>query len=400
MNDSIRLGRVLGIPVGVHWGALVIAIVFAASLATSALVTFNPEASLTLRLLVASFGVVVFFASILAHEFGHAIVALRHGIEVSGITLWVLGGMAKLETQPASARSEFQIAVAGPAVSLGLGVFFGSSAVITAAVTSSRLALAVVAWLGGVNLLLAVFNMLPAAPLDGGRVLTAALWKRLGDPDRARIISGRAGLFLSAALLLIGAALIVTSSLVNGLVNIALGAMVYFAATSQISTSALRLRLATKTVAELHTPFPSAVADSTTVSQLRAWVAPEGESTAYPVTRWDNTPVGYVVPAWSSSLAPAEQSWTRVNEIMITPEQVGVATTSDPIADVVARLTGETAVIVTHDENGRGPVGTLTERQVKPLMASPTLWGKDRTPPGEPAKPRRWRHSAATTATD
>src|SRR5918999_3441085 len=115
----------------------------------------------------------LFFASILLHELGHAIQARREGMEIEGITLWLFGGVAQFRGMFPSAGAEFRIAIAGPVVSLLLGLFFVAIAVVT---KTAEAVDGVAAWLGYINLLLLVFNLLPALPLDGGRVLRAALW--------------------------------------------------------------------------------------------------------------------------------------------------------------------------------------------------------------------------------
>lgn len=389
MTDSIRLGRILGIPVGVHWGALLIAALFAVSLATTGLLAFVSDASLEVRLAVASAGVIVFFASILAHEIGHAMTALAHGIEVQGITLWVLGGMARLEREPVTARSEFQIAIAGPAVSLALGLFFGALAVIAASVTPSQLTVAILAWLGGVNGLLGVFNLLPAAPLDGGRILSAFLWRRTGDPNRARMLAGRCGLVLSLLLVLGGVYLLVVSNPLNGATNIAIGALVYFAAAAEISSAAVKARLAAATVGQVHTANPAPIGDSITVGQLVTLAGAGGTTTAFPVVRWDRKPIGYVVPGWARDMPAPEQSWTTIGGVMIRPEDTLVAATSEPISDVISRLGPGRTVFVTADPQTMAPVGTMTDEQLRPLLASPTLWGNDRQPKTQPPPPHR-----------
>jgi Zn-dependent protease len=389
MTDSIRLGRILGIPVGVHWGALLIAAVFAVSLATTGLLAFVSDASLKVRLAVATAGVVVFFASILAHEVGHAMVALSHGIEVQGITLWVLGGMARLEREPTTARSEFQIAIAGPAVSLALALFFASLAVIVAAVTPSQLAVAILGWLGGVNGLLGLFNLLPAAPLDGGRILTAFLWRQTSDPNRARKLAGRSGFVLSALLVLSGAYLLLAANAINGMINVAIGGLVYVAASAEVSSAAIKARLARTTVAEVHTAHPTPIGDSTTMGQLIAMVGPGGSTTAFPIVRWDRTPIGYVVPEWAQDLPAPEQSWTTVGGVMIRPETTLAATTSEPISDVIGRLRPSRSVFVTTDPRTMAPVGTLTDEQLRPLLTPPTWWGNDRQPKTPPSPPHR-----------
>lgn len=378
MNDSVRLGRVFGIPVGVHWGALIVAALFTFSLATTGLADYAPEASLSTRIGVGIVGVTVFFASILAHEIGHALVALRNGVGVSGITLWLMGGVAKLDRQAPSARSEFQIAIAGPAVSFGLGVFFASVAIIVAEIAPNRLAVAVLAWLAGVNMILALFNLIPAAPLDGGRVLAAALWRRWDDADRARLVAGRCGLVFS--LVLIGAGLYLSVYVygVPGLLNVAVGAMVFFAAGEEIRSAVVSRRLATTTVEELHSSHPQAIADNVTVGQLRSWAGSAGDVVAFPVSRWDHTPIGYVVPMQLDRMDPAEQSWTKVHQVMHpgnTVISVAADTSIDDLMTVWAERPG--TVAITTDGDGRA-VGTITDAQIRPLLLSPTLWGSDR----------------------
>lgn len=379
MTDSIRLGRIMGIPVGIHWGALAVAVVFAASLATSGLETWAPDTSITVRLGVASVGVVAFFACILAHELGHALVALAHGIEVNGITLWVLGGMARLGRQPASARAELQIAAAGPAVNLALGLFFVALGVIVSALGANELVVVILSWLGGVNLVLGVFNLLPAAPLDGGRVLTAVVWWRTGDDERARIVAGRCGLVLALGLVLVGTYLLVFSANpVNGILNLAIAALVYGAAAGEISSAVIRRRLATTSVDQVLTPTPQSVPGSATVGRLIQWAGPQDRDVAHPVVRWDHHPIGYVVPVWANSLSASAQSWTQVEALMDRAEQTGEAHLGQPVTEIIDRFTDHQRVLVVRDNAGT-PVGTLTERQLRPLLTLPGLWGTERT---------------------
>ncbi|MEM8924892.1 MAG: site-2 protease family protein [Actinomycetota bacterium] len=411
MTDSVRLGRLLGIPIGLHWGALVIAAVFTLNLATNALPQLAPEAPLSTRLAVGVAGVIVFFASILAHELGHAVVALRHGIEVSGVTLWVLGGVAKLERHAESARAEFQVAVAGPVTSAVLGVFFAALAVIVNATVDVPLLLAVVAWLAGVNLVLAVFNLLPGAPLDGGRILTAWLWHRSGDANEARLVAGRCGLVLAGVLAVFGLWAVTAFGPVAGVVNLAVAAMVFFAASAEIRGAYLATRLETP-IDRLHLRHPRPVpADTTLVAYDQLLPSIDGDL-AHPVVHHDITPIGYIGPAASAVTQPA-RSWTTVGEVMHPVEDVPVIG-ADRAARELIELWSDTsvAVAVTYDAKGRA-VGTITDEQLRPLFQRPTRWGLERdrnqtmrpadgppppsaTPP--PPPPSRGRQVAAPTA--
>ncbi|MDH4364700.1 MAG: site-2 protease family protein, partial [Acidimicrobiia bacterium] len=311
--STLRLGRVLGIPVEIHWSILGVVALITGNLAIRALPLYAPGTDLRWRLVAALVGVILFFASILAHELGHSLVALGHGVGVSGITLWLVGGMAELDRMVPTARAEARIAAAGPAVSGLLAVFFSAVAVIGYELGAWRLAVAVAAWLGFVNLIVGVFNLAPAAPLDGGRILTAALWRRMGDAERARVLAGRCGLVLSVLLVLGGVVQLMTVGLLEGWVMAVVGLFVFQAARTEIRSAVVRGRLRSTPVAALAAASPPSLPDSTSVLQLGRW-AGEGASrdTAYPVVRWGLEPVGYVVPGALASIPPAQQSWTQV----------------------------------------------------------------------------------------
>ena len=133
------------------------------------------------------------FASVLAHELGHSVVARHEGVEVDGITLWMLGGMARLRNAPDSPGAAFRISIAGPLVSFGLAFTFGVVAAATAALMVPAAVVDSLVWLALVNGVLGVFNLIPAAPLDGGRILAAALWAHHGDQWRAAATSAAGG---------------------------------------------------------------------------------------------------------------------------------------------------------------------------------------------------------------
>ena len=380
MTDSIRLGRILGIPIGINWSIVAVAVFFTAGLAVQALPRSVPDSSLGLRVAAAAIAVLVFFASILAHELGHAVAALGHGVGVHGITLWLLGGVAKLDRQAPSARAEFQIAVAGPAVSFALGIFFVALTVIAIAVLEAPLAVAVLAWLGLVNIVLAVFNLLPAAPLDGGRVLTAALWKRLGNAEQARIISGRCGLFLAIALITIGVVQLMVFEQFGGWVTALVGGFSFTAARAEIAAAAVRRRLLDTEVGRLAVRHPPSVPDTITVTQLLEWAGPDGANTAHPVTRWGPEPIGYVVPAdLATLLTGPERSWTQIREIMHRPTDVECVGTSDSVDSLLRRWEAGAASLALVANHAGGPsFATITDHQVRPLLVSPNLWGGER----------------------
>jgi Zn-dependent protease len=162
MRGFLRIGKVTGIPVSVHWTLAVIAWFLGVGLATGALPASVPHASTAAYWATASVGVVAFFLSILLHELAHSLVARRYGVQTDGIELWLLGGMARLNRDAPSPKADGLIAVAGPLASILVGAAFIGGAIGLDAAGVWPLVPAMIAWLGIVNIIIAVFNLLPA----------------------------------------------------------------------------------------------------------------------------------------------------------------------------------------------------------------------------------------------
>lgn len=155
----------------------------------------------------------LFFVSILLHEVGHAVVAWREGVRVKSITLFILGGAVHIEGEPATAGAEFRIVAAGPLVNLFLGGIFGAAEFLLVSQPAAR---QIFSYLAGVNFFLALFNLIPTFPLDGGRMLRAALWKMQRDFTGATQWALQAGLGISFLILVAGLVLLSTSSWETG----------------------------------------------------------------------------------------------------------------------------------------------------------------------------------------
>jgi len=197
--------RIAGMPVAVDWSVLVIAALLAWGLAETILPRMAPGHRPVAYWLAGLVGAVLLMCSVLAHELAHALVARRSGVEVERLTLWLFGGVASLRGEPRTARADFRIAAVGPATSVAVGVGFGALAFALAVVRAGELAVGVAVWLGLVNIVLAVFNLAPGAPLDGGRVLRAFLWHRWGDRFRAAAAATTAGQAVAGGLVLLAA---------------------------------------------------------------------------------------------------------------------------------------------------------------------------------------------------
>ena len=201
---SVSLGRIAGIPIGLHFSWFIIAALITFSLAGRFQAT-QPEWSPSLVWSVSILTAVLFFVTLVAHELSHALVARARGIPVKSITLFALGGIANISKDANSAKTEFVIAIVGPITSFAIGfgaIGFAQSMGWTPANGTTTVAGSVLGWLGSINVLLAAFNLIPGYPLDGGRVLRAILWAAYKDGERAtrhaaRVGQGVAGLFIA-----------------------------------------------------------------------------------------------------------------------------------------------------------------------------------------------------------
>lgn len=193
MRTGFRIGRIAGIDVHLDWSLLIIFFLIAFSLGTALFPSWHPDWSPALSWLTAVVAALLFFMSVLLHELSHALVGRRHGIGVKRITLFVFGGLAHIENEPRYWRAELWIAIVGPATSLVIGIACTFLAISIAGpanfdpgdvertLASLGPAPTLLLWLGQINILLALFNLVPGFPLDGGRVLRAALWGITGD---------------------------------------------------------------------------------------------------------------------------------------------------------------------------------------------------------------------------
>lgn len=206
MNAQIKLGRIFGVEIGLHYSWFIIALLITLSLASQFSLT-NPDWSDNLRWGLAIITAVLFFAAIVAHELSHALVAKARGLPVRSITLFALGGVAQIEKEAADAKTEFWMGIIGPITSFVIGVV---CLTITIALgwrppESPRQPLtAMLMWLGYINIALAIFNMIPGFPLDGGRVLRAIAWWITGDAKRATTIASRVGQVIAFGMIVLG----------------------------------------------------------------------------------------------------------------------------------------------------------------------------------------------------
>jgi Zn-dependent protease/CBS domain-containing protein len=205
MKPSIALGRLFGVEIGLHYSWFIIALLITLSLVGQ----FGATDPTWSRAIVWASAIVtagLFFVSIVLHELSHALVARARGVPVRSITLFALGGVATMDKPAPDARTEFWVAVAGPlaSVAIGLGCYVLAASLGWAPQADVGPPTAVLGWLGFINISLALFNLIPGFPLDGGRILRAILWGRRGDADRATMTAARVGQTVAFGFIILG----------------------------------------------------------------------------------------------------------------------------------------------------------------------------------------------------
>src|SRR5229473_4722904 len=279
MAPTIRLGKILGIEVGLNWSLVLFYALIVWTLATDVLpVDVKNQGALTYWV-VGAVGGVVFYACLLAHELAHALVARRYGVKVSGITLWLFGGVSKLDGEPPSAGAEALIAGVGPLTSLAVALVV----LLLSLLPLPALVADLFAWLAFVNLALAVFNLVPAFPLDGGRLLSSFFWWRSGSRQRGVHSAVRIGRVFAYLMIAFGALLLFTGSVLNGIWIAFVGWFLLSAGSSEEVGTTVRGLLSSVPVSAAMTSPVVTIPDWLTIEQFLESIAPQHAFTTYPV---------------------------------------------------------------------------------------------------------------------
>jgi Zn-dependent protease/CBS domain-containing protein len=340
VRASISLGRIAGIKVGINASVFLIVAILVVGLATGQLPAAYPGRGIVAYVIAAIVAALLFLASLLAHELAHSIVARRNGIEVESIVLWLLGGVAQLKGEAKTPGADFRIAVVGPLTSLVLAIVFGLGAAGAASLGSAGLPFGVLVYLAATNALLAVFNLIPAAPLDGGRVLRAALWQFRGDRYAAAVNAARAGRILGFVMIALGVLQLVTGRGFNGVWLALIGWFVVSAASAEEQQARLSGRLAGITVGQLMTAQPTVLHGDLTVDDFIAQVALTHRYSTYPLVDAYGRLTGLVTLNRVRAVPPERRATTRLQEIACPPAEVPTARPEDPVVELLERMHG------------------------------------------------------------
>ena len=335
MTDSFRLGRIAGIEVGFNWSLLVIFALMVWSLRSAVFPDQNPGLADGTYLAMAVAATLLFFASILLHELGHAVQAQREGMEIDGITLWLFGGVARFKGMFPSAAAEFRIAIAGPVVSLVLGAAFVGAALL---VSGAEAIDGIAAWLGYINLALLVFNLLPALPLDGGRVLRSALWRARGDFGWATRVAASIGRGFGFLFIVGGVALFIVHGAFSGAWLAFIGWFLLGAASAENRYLVARQALGGLRVRDLMVRDPIAVSPDLTLARFVDEIAWRHRFTTYPVVE-DGRIVGLLPFAAVAKVPREEWDEKRVADCLVPVDESLVVDAGAELVEVLPELT-------------------------------------------------------------
>ena len=329
-----------GIPVRAEASLWVIAALVTWSFWSRFTTTFTGTEAIAMALVATA----MFLVSILAHELAHALEARRRGLAVEDITLYVFGGATRIGSEAPRAADEFWLTVVGPWTSIVLGCGFGLIAY-GADSAGIRYVGEVVGQLGWLNVLLGVFNLLPGAPLDGGRLLDSIVWRVTGDRSRAIAVSTRAGQLLGAAIVLLGVAelLLVAGGFVGGLWLMLIGWFLLRGASTERAVAVIKVQLAGLTIGDLVAPIAT-VSQGCTVATAADLAFRTGRTEAVAVEGRSGI-VGIATGEALQRVPPEKRQWTAVEHVMIPASSLATAQASAPASEVLASLASGPIVV-------------------------------------------------------
>lgn len=337
-SGDLSLGRILGVRVGVSWGLLAVSAFFTFTLAVSQYPDAFPGRGSTQYWLAAVATTVLFACSILVHELGHAVVARGEGVGVDGVTLWMFGGVARLTSLPRSAGAEARIALAGPAATGVAAGAFWLLATLSQADDRASIAASMFDWLSRTNLLLLGLNLLPALPLDGGRVLGATVWRVTGRRSTGDTTAARAG-WLIGGLLGIYGIVLTRRGQPEGLWAVLIALFVLSSSRDHERYRSASQRWQGRSVRDAMRPDPPVVEDWMNIEALfqhlhaqAAW----GRHDVFPVRDRGGEIVGVVRLGAALAVPEAQRRNVTMAELAEPRRDVPVVSADDALANVVA----------------------------------------------------------------
>ena len=309
-----------------------------------------------------------FFASLLAHEMGHALVAQREGVEVEDVTLWLFGGIARLRGEAPDAGAEFRIAIIGPVISFGIAGVMYLVMLMLGAINAPPIVISIPSWLARINAVLALFNLVPAFPLDGGRVLRALLWRRQGRV-RATVGAARIGRLFAFLMMGFGSGQFIFREDIGGLWLVFVGWFLLSSARSEQTRAHWRGILEGVTASDAMTSDLELIPDWITIQAfIDNYVAVGGQS-AYALRGIDGEVTGLVALEHLRKVRGEHRASTRLSEVSCALADVPRAAPTDDLLDLLGRASGCAGGRAFVMDEGR-LLGMVTPEDVERLLVA------------------------------
>lgn len=337
-KKGLGLGRLRGVDISMDPGVLPLLVILSFLLATSILPESVPGHITLTYWSVALVVSIAFVGSLLVHELAHSLMARRLGIGVTGIVLWLFGGVSELESEPETPGASFLISVVGPLASLVTGASFLAMSLGVESLSGPLIYVVALRWLGIVNVALGVFNLLPAAPLDGGHVVAAVIWKLRGDRLSGHISAAFLGRLLGLGLAGLGFFQLSTSGSWLAIWNIGLGLMLYQSA--RYREQALRIQRAVRgtQVRDLMDTRARSASTVATISQVVSSTLAGGTQSAVPIVDWDGRVVALVES--DALYAVPRDKWDQMTALAVGRSDGDFVTASptDSVPDLLEKM--------------------------------------------------------------
>jgi Zn-dependent protease/predicted transcriptional regulator len=353
-TGSIRLGKILGIPLAVDYSWFLVVILFTWTFAVSYFPSEFKNWSTAEYWVVGAITALMLFVSVLLHELGHSLTALRYKIPVRNITLFIFGGISQISEEPVSALSEFWITIVGPIVSFILAGVFALLSLVTSGFTPL---FAIVKYLAYINLILGAFNLIPGFPLDGGGVLMSIVWAITHNRHRALLIASGVGSFIAYLFIIYGVFQFFTGNTINGLWIAFIGWFLVSASQGQLRQERLKTVLAGHKVSEVMSQGYTIVQADTTLQTLMDDHILASSRRSYIVEKSEEV-VGLLTLHHLRDTPKEQWTSTTVGQVMIPREKWKELTLNTELWDAIAEM----------DRNGVNQLPVMTGDHIEGML--------------------------------
>jgi Zn-dependent protease len=367
LKRKIALFKLLGFTVSldVSWGIILFLVVW--SLSKGFFPSYFPGLSMQTYWIMGIVGAIGLFISIIIHEFSHSLVARQYGMKIKGITLFIFGGVAEMQDEPSTPKSEFLMAIAGPIASFTLSILFTGLAQVAETMKFPVPVIALLSYLSMINLLVAVFNMIPAFPTDGGRVLRSLLWWIKGDIHWATQIASRISLLFAVVIIFTGFMHMIGGNAIGGLWWILIGSFLFFAANASYQKLVIKESFEGKTVRHFMNPAPVTVPSHITLQDFVDMYLYRYHYKMFPVVK-DDKISGLITVQMLKLHTHEEWKHLRVAQVMQQQNPSNSIAGNTPIDDALNKMneSGYTRLLVVEQNK---IVGIITLKDLLEYIA-------------------------------